>query len=316
MPVAALKPVEVARQALKRIAESGLAPTPANYAREYRRAAGLPIEEPEGPVSDQPSREAAEMLRGIIEMIGQTADGLSVGIDRFGGDLQTMFGDVDRLDADGVRGLLEGLTVSGLALQKAVEASRSELETTRKRLDQVSAELEKSRAQARTDPLTGFTNRRGMEEIVEREVARAHRTGAAFSLAILDIDHFERVNDEYGHDMGDAALVHLAAVAKSGLRDTDVVCRYGGEEFVVVLPSSAAEGAMFVVDRLRVMVEKTPVMTPKGKLQIRFSAGVAELAAGETCTALLQRADKALYEAKRAGRNRVLVAAPRAAVAA
>lgn len=125
---------------------------------------------------------------------------------------------------------------------------------------------------------------------------------------MLDLDHFKKVNDEHGHGVGDRALVHLATVAKSGIRETDVVCRYGGEEFVVVFPGAGADGAQFVVDRMRGMFEKTPLIAGALKLQVRFSAGVAELSGADTRDTLLKRADDALYGAKRAGRNRVMVA--------
>ena len=238
------QPVVIARRALKKLAENALVPTPENYAREYRRAAGLPDSAADEPHSEPLVSASAEILSDIVEKIGQTTAGLGVGIERFDGDLETLFGEIDLLGPDGVRCLLKGLAESRRALQKTVAASRLELDTTRKRLDQVSGELERSRAQAWIDPLTGFINRRGMEEIIGREIARARRTGTALSIAFLDIDHFKRVNDEHGHDVGDQALVHFAALAKSGFRETDVVCRYGGEEFVVILPTCEIQGAV------------------------------------------------------------------------
>jgi diguanylate cyclase len=297
-------PADIARMALTKLAQSALPPTPENYVREYRRASG----QPDAAVDElQPSSasENTETLLSLVETIAQTTTGLTDGIDRFGGDLQTLVGAADSSSPEGARVMVEKLTALGLTLQKNVEESRLELDTTRKRLDQVTAELESSRAQARIDPLTGSINRRGMEEIIGREMARARRAKTPFSLAILDIDHFKRVNDEYGHDTGDRALVHLVTVLKAGLRDTDVVCRYGGEEFAVILPGSGVQGALFVVDRLRAMVEKASLPIASGTLQICISAGVAELTGDEDGNTLLKRADTALYAAKRAGRNRV-----------
>ena len=299
-------PVAIARLALRKLAAAALPPTPDNYAKEYCRAAGLSDHSADQPASEATEAQSAATLFDLIETVGQTTNGLAVGINRFDGDLKAMFDGVDQLGPKNVRGLLEELTAAGHSLQNTLDASRRELESTRERLEQVTSELERSRAQARIDPLTGSANRRAMEEIIGREIARARRTSTPLSLAMLDIDHFKRVNDEYGHDIGDQALIHLAAVVKSGLRETDVVCRYGGEEFVLVLPGSAIEGALFVVDRLRVMVEKTPLLVSSGKLQIRFSAGVAELCGTENLDSVLKRADQALLAAKRAGRNRVL----------
>ena len=307
-------PVLIARLALTKLAEASLAPTPENYASEYRRAAGLPDCAPDERHGEVAMAESAALLMSIAQTIGQTTSGLAVGMERFDDDLKSMDGEVDQLDPGALRSLIEGLTRSKLALRKTVEASRAELEATREHLNAVTAELEQSRTQARLDTLTGFVNRRGMDEIVVREIARARRTLSPLSLAILDLDHFKRVNDEHGHEVGDQALVHLAALAKAGLRESDVICRFGGEEFVIILPETGVQGALFVIDRLRVMLEKTPLPIEGGKLQLRFSAGVAELAAAENRDRLLKRADAALYAAKRAGRNRVRVA-PEAAAA-
>jgi diguanylate cyclase len=304
-----LKPVDIARNALRKMAELGLPPTPENFADQYRRAAGLPPA-PEGP--GMRGLEMESMLRGIVEMMSQTTAELSGGLGRFGKEIDGLMGQATSLDgSDGVRAILQALTVSALALQDAVDRSKEELAETQKQLVEVSTELERTQEQARTDPLTGFVNRRGMEEILMRELARARRTATPLCVSILDIDHFKLVNDEHGHDVGDKALVHLANLAKTGVRETDAVCRYGGEEFVVVFPGAGAEGAQFVVDRLRTMVEKTPLVHGTLKLQLRFSAGVAELASvDKSMHALLKRADEALYEAKRSGRNRVVVAKP------
>ena len=295
----------IARLALTKLAQAAIPPTPDNYAREYRRASGQPDEAVDDPSEETLASESAETLLDLVETLALTTAGLTNGIERFGGDLKTLVGAADNTSPEGIRALVKDLTALGLALEKDVGESRLELDATRNRLDQVTAELERSQAQARIDPLTGSVNRRGMEEIIRREISRARRTQTPFSVAILDIDHFKHVNDEHGHDVGDQALIHMVAVIRAGLRDTDVMCRYGGEEFAVVLPGANVQGALYVVDRLRVMVEKSRLPISSGALQICFSAGVAELAGDEDRDALLKRADTALYSAKRAGRNRV-----------
>ena len=306
-------PVVLARMALTKLAEAALPPTPENFAREYRSAAGLPAAAAEELQSQALASVSAKMLLDIFEKVKQTTNWVSLGIERFDGDLKNMFGEFDQPGIEGVRGLIEGLTASKLALQKTLEASRLELDATRTRLDQVSSELERSRAQARIDPLTGFANRRGMEEFLEREIARTRRSKIPFSLAILDLDHFKHINDEYGHEVGDRALLHFAALAKSMLRETDFVCRYGGEEFVLILPGSGSQCGLQTVDRMREIVERTPLVIDRGKIQICFSAGVAESCGDEEKNTLLKRADQALYAAKRAGRNCVVVAGASAA---
>jgi diguanylate cyclase (GGDEF)-like protein len=164
-------------------------------------------------------------------------------------------------------------------------------------------------ALARTDPLTGLLNRRGLTEALDRETARARRTGATVALVLLDLDRFKRLNDAYGHPAGDAALVAVADVLRGGLRAGDVAGRWGGDEFGVVLVDLPAEVAYDVVDRLR-----SNLTHPSRALRVRgvsFSAGVAALA-GEAAVAadLTARADAALYEAKAAGGNKARQATP------
>ncbi len=155
--------------------------------------------------------------------------------------------------------------------------------------------------QSTTDPLTGLYNRRGAESAAARERARADRTGAALSLAMFDIDHFKRVNDTHGHAAGDAVLRMVARELTALARLTDVVARWGGEEFVAILPGGA-DGARAYAERTRAAVAALELVV--GSLTI--SAGVTELAPGEPFEVGLMRADARLYEAKRAGRNRVV----------
>src|SRR5262249_37456729 len=155
---------------------------------------------------------------------------------------------------------LQSFTGSAMSLKTIIEATCQELAETRQQLAQVSGELERTRELARTDPLTGLGNRRAMTELLRREVAGSHRTGAVFSIAVLDVDHFKRINDEFGHFVGDDVLSHLGKVAKSCIRDTDTLFRHGGEEFMVSLPGAAAEGAHFVIDRMRSQMERTPLL--------------------------------------------------------
>lgn len=301
-------PAAIARIALSMLARISAPPTPENFAREYRLAAGMSAYAADEEQSA--ALESTQTLLSLIKTIRLTSTGLTHGIERFDGDLKTIFEDQDRDHPDGVRGLIAELAASRAALQESLQQSHRELEDTRHRLEQVTIELKLSRSQARVDPLTGAINRRGMDEIVAREISRARRLGTPLSLAILDIDHFKRINDDHGHDTGDQALIQLVAAIKSGLRDGDVVCRFGGEEFAIVLPDSGVHRGLFVLDRLRSAVEATPVKIAAHTLWLRFSAGVAELSANDDQDAFIRRADMALLAAKRAGRNRVYVGQP------
>ena len=159
--------------------------------------------------------------------------------------------------------------------------------------------------QATHDLLTGLYNRRKLESLLELEIGRAQRYGRSFSLALLDIDGFKAINDAHGHDMGDAVLRRLGDVFRERLRDSDLTGRWGGEEFVVLLPETDPPGALQVAETLRGAIAAT-AFAPVG--QVTISLGVAGYREGDTLDQLLQRADQALYRAKAAGRNRAMLA--------
>lgn len=156
---------------------------------------------------------------------------------------------------------------------------------------------------ATTDVLTGASNRRGAEQAMQREIARARRTGASLSFVLLDIDRFKQVNDAFGHEGGDRVLQEVTKILAERVRVTDVVARWGGEEFLLLLSATAADGAVVLADRIRTHVanHQAPCLP-----RITLSGGIAELRAEDLTGAdALRRADERLYEAKRSGRNRV-----------
>jgi len=155
---------------------------------------------------------------------------------------------------------------------------------------------------ADTDALTGVLNRMGFNEAMSRELSRARRYQQALSVAILDIDHFKKVNDEFGHPVGDQVLVRTANLLSSCVRESDTVARWGGEEFAVIAPATTEQGAASLAEKLRSIMAATH-LGPKEAVTASF--GVAELGPDDTVDTLLQRADAALYRAKQTGRNRV-----------
>ncbi|MDX1593057.1 MAG: diguanylate cyclase [Gammaproteobacteria bacterium] len=157
-----------------------------------------------------------------------------------------------------------------------------------------------------TDGLTGLFNRRHLDETLTVEVERARRYGAPLSIMMFDVDHFKRFNDEHGHDQGDRVLQAIAQAFQEHVRKVDVPCRYGGEEFLGILPGTTQAGAIIVAERLRRAVEHMEV----DGLKVTISIGVASLADldAENATELVEAADDALYRAKRAGRNQVITA--------
>jgi len=161
--------------------------------------------------------------------------------------------------------------------------------------------------QAATDELTGLPNRRRFMRSLTGEIARAKRTGGVFSVIMLDLDDFKRVNDRFGHDAGDRALRVFADVLRKAMRETDVAARIGGEEFACLLPSSDEAGAHGLAERIRTDLAESAIALPDGReMSITASLGIAAYpAAGKTAEALLRAADLALYRAKAEGKNRV-----------
>jgi two-component system cell cycle response regulator len=159
-----------------------------------------------------------------------------------------------------------------------------------------------------SDPLTGLGNRRYFERQIEPLFDQLERQDKAFSIMVFDIDHFKRVNDILGHDMGDQILKEVAARLVTNMRAVDIVSRYGGEEFMIAMPETTLEEAYIAAERVRAFIAGTPVFVDGKALEITTSAGVAEVTKGEQLRDVFRRADAALYVSKRNGRNRVSVA--------
>lgn len=185
-----------------------------------------------------------------------------------------------------------------------------------RRLAERQAEVERLNrqlfAQARRDPLTGLRNRLQLREDLDALQAQNARSHAGYSIVALDIDHFKRYNDTYGHPAGDEALCAVANVLASGGRDGDLVYRYGGEEFLVLLPEATLDGAVVAAERLcrAIAALALPHVGNPPTCVVTSSAGVAGWAMGRPAAAILKAADDALYAAKAAGRNRVMAAPP------
>lgn len=158
------------------------------------------------------------------------------------------------------------------------------------------------------DPLTETGNRIAMEQTLKREVDIARRTLQPLSVLMVDIDHFKRVNDDHGHIVGDQALKAVANALKDSLRNVDMVFRYGGEEFMVLLSSTSREAASMVGERLRMAVMGIQYLVENQSIELSVSLGCATLLPGESMDSLLRRADNALFVSKRDGRNRLSMA--------
>lgn len=205
--------------------------------------------------------------------------------------------------------LLAGLTaiivLTSLGWWRAVRQGRL-LATTAASLsaevDRLREDLQRLEASASHDRLTGAWNRRRFNETAAAEMSLARRRRAPLSLILLDLDHFKRINDTYGHPAGDTVLIGAVAAFRKVLRTSDALVRWGGEEFLVLAPVTGLEGALNLAERLREALEATPF--PRAA-SVTLSAGVAEFLEGESLEAWVDRADQALYQAKAGGRNQV-----------
>lgn len=191
-------------------------------------------------------------------------------------------------------------------------AINAEVARLRLRLEQQNEELTAATRKladlASRDELTGLWNRREFMRLLRNESRRAQRTHSGFCIALLDIDHFKAVNDNFGHLTGDAVLRRLAEILDNSRRATDTLGRYGGEEFILLVSDGSLETAEFALERMRLKVQEHDWTQIASRLTLTISAGVAAWQPDESLTQLIERADSALYEAKRGGRNRVQAA--------
>lgn len=188
-----------------------------------------------------------------------------------------------------------------VAAQKQVTEAEAKIKDLEQKLEQMSEMV-------REDQLTGSLNRRGMDDLFEREADRADRRRTPLCVALLDLDNFKRLNDTHGHAAGDEALIHLVRIVKQTLRSIDAIARYGGEEFVIIMPDTSPEEAAQAMTRVQRELTTHFFTANDQRLFITFSCGVALRKPHETQDALIRRADQAMYEAKRTGKNKVVLA--------
>ena len=252
------------------------------------------------------------MLAGFIDHLAEFADSTSGYHDKIEVCVQkiSQADDITQLE-DVLAEVIRETRIVQLNAQRSRDDMRStqtRVEAAERRVRELQDELDKASALVRHDQLTGTLNRRGLEEAFEHEFARALRRRSPLCVGLLDIDNFKKLNDTLGHDAGDAALIHLATVIRETLRPQDTLARFGGEEFVVLLPDTALDNAVTALVRLQRELTRRFFLHDNEKLLITFSAGVTDYRTGDTQTTLTKRADEAMYTAKKTGKNRVVSA--------
>lgn len=210
---------------------------------------------------------------------------------------------------DRVRHLIEALVNQNAEALRDARSLRGQLESAREQASDIRERLHTAERLTRLDALTSVANRRSLEEFLEREVGKSHQDQSPLCVVMTDIDHFKLVNDTHGHQMGDDVLKSFAQLLQSNSRGSDLVARFGGEEFTLVLPRTPMGNAYQIADRVRRALDASSMNQLDGKrplAKVSASFGIAEIRENEDAAQLMFRADRMLYEAKKNGRNLVV----------
>ncbi|MBL8413982.1 MAG: diguanylate cyclase [Propionivibrio sp.] len=253
-----------------------------------------------------------QMLAGFVDHLAEFADSTSDYHDKIENCAEKISKaeDITQLE-DVLAEVISETRIIQINAQRSrddLRATKQRVEEADKRINELEEDLDKASLLVRHDQLTGALNRRGLEETFDNEVARAQRRKSPLCVAMLDIDNFKKLNDSFGHEAGDAALIHLVTVIRETLRPQDTLARFGGEEFIIILPDTPQQDAQKAIVRLQRELTKRLFLHDNEKVLITFSAGITEYRLDDSQTSVTKRADEAMYAAKKAGKNRVVAA--------
>ncbi|MBU1325423.1 MAG: GGDEF domain-containing protein [Alphaproteobacteria bacterium] len=325
----------LARRVLDEMEAAGVWPTPVNFelwlhhlgepegplGQEIRRilAAGEPFTDavsdmlaaeylPRGRLSEE-IRDAGRVLDRELNSVATAIATAHRSQNEYGQVLAGASADMDKADSpDNLRAVVDGLTTATRKVQKQNADLEKRLDVSTREVAKLREHLEQVRRDAMTDALTNLANRKAFDEHLEASVESAHRDGRELVLAVVDIDHFKRFNDTWGHQTGDQVIRYVASVLARLARSPRMAARYGGEEFAVVFPNEDAAAVEAALESVRTEIASRSLRrrsTDDELGAVTISAGYARLARDETASALIGRADEALYASKHAGRNRV-----------
>ncbi|KKC38877.1 hypothetical protein WH87_07375 [Devosia epidermidihirudinis] len=252
----------------------------------------------------------SERMTARIDAVHDAIDTAMTSATAYSGSLESATDDLEQaLSPESFRALASRLLNETRRMQDTNRALEQQLQSSRDDIAALQRDLDDARRESMLDPLTKIANRKSFDEGMDVAIADASRTGDPLCLMMLDIDHFKNFNDTYGHQTGDQVLRLVAMLLKSNIKGKDLAARYGGEELVAILPSTDVEGAVIVAENIRKAIQAKELLkrSTNEKLgRITASFGVAAFQPSDTPASLIERADRCLYAAKHAGRNRVV----------
>ena len=263
-------------------------------------------------LDEQTARRIAAGCRKVMANVSQDAANAGEHANRFGNTLQQLSEGLGNADSgsvseNGISRLLSGTR----EIQGAIATLQERLDDSRMEIEKLQQDVNRAREAAFTDELTGLVNRRGFEVALAAFLSTEDSRAKSTCLLLADIDHFKRVNDTYGHLVGDKVLRAVGQVLKANVKGKDMAARFGGEEFVVLLPETSIDGARALAENLRSTIEGSRIRRSDNRqeiAQVTVSFGIASYCAGESAKDFVSRVDSALYASKHQGRNRVTAA--------